>query len=586
MAIQNNNNKYKDLTRVSLGISGVLLGATAIAGGVLISQPTLADTPSTTKTTDVSVSVSSVCNLTSDVTSAHTAEITPGLDFEDNIGTTDMTATCNDGNGYAIYAVGFTGDAIGQTNSTKLVGTGGTIDTRDYDASYKDTSYWSMQLTAGTGADAATIENSYNSYKAIPATYTKVASKASATSATPTTAFSTTYGAYAVTSQTAGDYSGKVKYILVHPGSNQPGTYTIAFSANGGTGTMASQTGLTNYEDQTINTMSGITAPSGYQFAGWCNNQQSGASATNPQTTCSGTTYNDNGTVPASTVNANGTLTLYAFWKVIPGPCDDIESEYCMQDVSKWASSLTTGNPVTAVDARDGSTYTVGKLADGNIWMLDNLALDLTDSDILDSLSSANTNIDSNNESAILTSLKSGNRSAGNQYATTGLVNWTSSYSFSQPMVNLTNKDVVPTDATSTAGGYKVGGYYNYCAASAGSYCYGDGTSFGTSSGNATSSICPAGWRMPTGDTSGEFQALYNNSSYNTYANYRAALHLPLSGYFVSGSPGDQGSNGNFWSSTRYSGSGIYRLYLGTSSVNPAGNYSRNYGLSLRCVAE
>ncbi|MBQ1780220.1 MAG: hypothetical protein II001_02165, partial [Bacteroidales bacterium] len=171
------------------------------------------------------------------------------------------------------------------------------------------------------------------------------------------------------------------------------------------------------------------------------------------------------------------------------------------------------------------------------------------------------------------------------------VVNWTdsptyaSSNSYSDPLVNLTNKDVIPTDATSTAGGYKIGGYYNYCAASAGSYCYGNGgTSYGTSSGNATEDICPKGWRMPTGDTTGEYQALYNNASYNTYANYRSALHLPLSGYFSNGSASNQGSNSLWWSSTRFGISRMYRLDVNTSSIYPSSSGDRYYGNSVRCV--
>lgn len=213
--------------------------------------------------------------------------------------------------------------------------------------------------------------------------------------------------------------------------------------------------------------------------------------------------------------------------------------------------------------------------------MQDNLALDLTNSTVLNGMSESNTNA-SNTTLGYLKGTSTGTTS--DKYATAKVANWTSSYSYSAPLVNMGYKNTVPTDATSTAGGYKIGGYYNYCAASAGSYCYGNGTSQGTSSGNATESICPKGWRLPTGNTSGEYQALYSNSNYNTYANYRAALHLPLSGYFDNGSPGNQGSNGSFWSSTRSSNNNMYRLYLDTSGISPALSNGRLYGISVRCV--
>ena len=236
------------------------------------------------------------------------------------------------------------------------------------------------------------------------------------------------------------------------------------------------------------------------------------------------------------------------------------------------------GDTDMVYDTRDNQAYTIGKLADGNCWLLDNLALDLV------AKKSVLTQDNTHASDTTLNYLKNGGGSTSDKYATAAVSNWTSSYSYSAPRVNLTNKDVIPSDATSQAGQYKVGGYYNYCAASAGSYCYGSGTSAGTSSGNATEDICPKGWRMPTGDDTGEYQALYNNSRYNTYASYRSALHLPLPGYFYSGSAKYQGSNGDWWSSTRSGNDGMYRLSVGTSGIYPVSSYTRDLGVSVRCV--
>ena len=251
--------------------------------------------------------------------------------------------------------------------------------------------------------------------------------------------------------------------------------------------------------------------------------------------------------------------------------------------MQNWAGckNLKTGRTTTLVDSRDYKTYKVAKLADGKCWMLDNLALDLTNSSILNNLSSDNTNA-----STGLPYLKgTSTGTTSDQYATAAVSNWTSGYSYSAPLVNMTNKDVVPTDATSQAGQYKVGGYYNYCAASAGSYCYGNGTSAGTSSGNATEDICPKGWRMPTGN-SGEYQTLYSNTNYNTYDKYRKALRLPLSGYFYNGSAYAQGSGGDWWSSTRDYSNNMYFLYAYTSGIDPASVDDRGNGNSVRCVME
>ena len=247
------------------------------------------------------------------------------------------------------------------------------------------------------------------------------------------------------------------------------------------------------------------------------------------------------------------------------------------------ATMLPNNGDITMLkDERDGKYYTVGKLADGNYWMLDNLALDPT------AVSLADLQGKTNASDTTLNYLKNGGGTTSDKYPTAKLNNvaWTSSSQnyYSIPMVITDYINTVPSDATSTAGGWKVGVYYNLCAASAGSYCYGNGTSAGTSSGNVTSDICPKGWRMPTGGSSGEYQALYSNSNYNTYDKLRAALHLPLSGSFYSGSAYDQGSSGYFWSSTRSNSSGMYGLFLDTSGVSSASYGTRRYGFSMRCV--
>ena len=141
-----------------------------------------------------------------------------------------------------------------------------------------------------------------------------------------------------------------------------------------------------------------------------------------------------------------------------------------------------------------------------------------------------------------------------------------------------------------------VGGYDNYCAASAGSSCYGNGASARTSSGNATEDICPKNWHMPTSNT-GEYGALtnaiYGSTSYTSdatqIANFRNALSLPLSGSFYNGSASKQGNSGYFWSSTRRDNTNtgsMYYLYVQTSVVNPSQESdNRNTGYSVRCLA-
>ena len=264
-------------------------------------------------------------------------------------------------------------------------------------------------------------------------------------------------------------------------------------------------------------------------------------------------------------------------------------SKVSLPTIQSFTTATCPTLPTLVVDSRDGIEYHIQKLADGKCWMLDNLALDLTNSTVLNGLTTNNTNATETS----LTALRSGNRAAGDQYATAGVGNLTSGDSHSVPRTNMDSKDVVPSDAPTNGAGYnKIGGYYNYCAASAGSYCYGNGNSAGTSSGNATEDICPKNWRMPTSNT-GEYGALANaiygstgeTSNATKVANYRNALSLPFSGHFYNGLAHDQGKYGYFWSSTRYSNDGMYYSTVRTSYVNPSAGINHYFGYSVRCLA-
>ena len=104
------------LFNVALISFSILFSTTILAGTICTNIHTVnADTD---VTDDVSITVSSVCNLTSNVGTEHTANITPGLAFTENIGLTNVMASCNDSAGYSIYAVGYTGtpSTIGNTN--------------------------------------------------------------------------------------------------------------------------------------------------------------------------------------------------------------------------------------------------------------------------------------------------------------------------------------------------------------------------------------------------------------------------------------------------------------------------------------
>lgn len=88
-------------------------------------------------------------------------------------------------------------------------------------------------------------------------------------------------------------------------------TYSVQFDANGGSGTMKSQTFSQNKEQQL--SKNAFEAPDGSQFAGW---------ATNPDAFSDEFEYKDTESI---TVKEN--MTLYAIWKMVEGRGTETETK-------------------------------------------------------------------------------------------------------------------------------------------------------------------------------------------------------------------------------------------------------------------
>ena len=133
-----------------------------------------------------------------------------------------------------------------------------------------------------------------------------------------------------------------------------------------------------------------------------------------------------------------------------------------MQDVTNAeldAMMPNDGDTTKLADKRDGEKYLVGKLADGNVWLLDNLALDPT------TVSLATLQGNTNASDATLNYFKNGGGTTSDQYVTAGVSSNWSTNSFSAPLINADYKNTVPPYAPSDGlGSNKVGVYYNYCA--------------------------------------------------------------------------------------------------------------------------
>ncbi len=238
MVIQN----YYKTIALSLGM---MLGFTTVLGMVLASSQVMAEDNSVVDEINITVPVS--CTMSGTGMDSHNAEIENGL-YKDKIGTTTLHAFCNDNEGFAIYAAGYTGNEIGGTNSNKLVGTNASSNATiasgtATSAGNPDISNWAMKLAISqdsgdtTSTNAFTIDSapnvaipseaeqgatsaSFSNYHVVPNEYVKVAHKNSMTDMTATTGgvkLTTTYAAYISKTQPADTYTGQVIYTLVHP---------------------------------------------------------------------------------------------------------------------------------------------------------------------------------------------------------------------------------------------------------------------------------------------------------------------------------------------------------------------------------
>jgi len=284
---------------------------------------------------------------------------------------------------------------------------------------------------------------------------------------------------------------------------------------------------------------------------------------------------------------------------------------YSMQDMTTdICNAVEVENEAIEVyDARSG-IYHIAKLSDHRCWMLDNLALDLTSQNIKYGMTNGS-DTKTNASAESLQYLFNGGGTTADQYATAGVGTFTSSNEFSVPRIawNGTCYDTNCVNDPSTgqwryssvigaisnsSGSNKIGVYYNYCAASAGTYCWGNGTNDTGSPEidpnpnsliDVTEDICPKNWRMPTSTENGEYQALYSAYSSN-YTDFRRALSTPLSGYYGNGSAHSQGELGYFWSSTWDYTYTMGGLDMDTSNINPSGGSFRELGFSVRCIAK
>ena len=458
-------------------IAGVGIFSALIVSLLYVNTATFA----TGVTDEINVTIPASCSLTSVVGSAHTSTIENST-YVDDIGETTFKVFCNDFEGFAVYAVGYTNDSFGN-NTLKPANLASSYAIATGTATSGGTSNWAMKLTAVSGDYTPTLETGFNDYHVIPDTYTKVASFASNTDASTGSSFKSTYGAFISQTQPADSYTGKVKYTVVHPA---------------------------------------------------------------------------NGDAPMSTI---GSLTYMQDFKNLTNA-----------QKNSVLNSMSYGTIYNLIDNRDNKTYQIARLKDDNIWMAENL--DLGRTALTQDLTNANTNLDANATAITASTFNSWINASTNSYTAAKLI----------PLTTSNTSNSLDTDPTSTT---PYGTLYNYCAASAKTIC----SASNSNNNDATSDLCPAGWRLPTGGDFGEFQALYNLTDYNTATKMRTPIvgggaAFALAGYFGSSAPASQGTSGYYWSSTRFDNPQTYVLTLGASSVRPAYGSYRSSGYAVRCIAK
>ena len=260
---------------------------------------------------------------------------------------------------------------------------------------------------------------------------------------------------------------------------------------------------------------------------------------------------------------------------ITEGDCDTTTGPTMQAFTPAMCASLTTYTGanesaiITLTDTRaDEQEYQVAKLADGKCWMLTNLRLGSTTAAI--TLTPSDSDVASN---------------------------------FTLPQVTIpaatdydTPQAIGPVSGDTGAGATNYGYLYNFPAATAGE----TRSTLPATGGDAQHSICAKGWKLPTGNTTGDFALLnakMNNpaatspstsSGTGYYQNWQNTG--PFKGVFSGNwyvSFNYQGSDGDFWSRSAYPSNANNAFFANfySSYVFPgADNDYRSSGFGVRCL--
>ena len=375
-----------------------------------------------------------------------------------------------------------------------------------------------------------------------------------------------TFGVNVPMGTTAGTYTNT--FVIEIVSNLEPcAMESICYFGNGddGDGVMEDQENVASNSSVML-TPSNFSKP-GYGFLGW-NTEMDGT----------GTNYGPSQTITVGDLSEEG-LQLYAKWVQSAG------------DLQGWrgCETMNVGDVTALTDTRDGNTYAVAKYADGKCWMMENLRLDLSDTDV--TISAQNTNKPTSDfiTAANAHPASSDTFCSGNNAGCVDRVLYNT---------NNMNRELTPSYSAnnSSSSWYSYGAYYNYYTATAGN----GGYSLTTRGAQVNGDICPMGWRMPTAYTKtndlGNLDTKYGGTGTSqseeplgsmASERWRAyPLNYIYSGEYRDGAGYNRGNSTGMNSASNYTATSTYNLWVRAAGVSMTGNgTSKLRGQTVRCVA-
>ena len=347
--------------------------------------------------------------------------------------------------------------------------------------------------------------------------------------------------------------------------------YTIVYDDNGADNGDMTSASVSLVESSKTSLISPNYALAGYGFAGWSLDQDASTKITSGVPV---TMYGPNESITinndliANADPTNNQITFYATW--IPE-----DATYTLQTfTAAQCTSLGTGDILALRDIRDNNVYSVAKLADGNCWMTENLRFNPSAT----TLNNQNTNLPT---SAFVTAASSS--SSVDTFCSINDASCTDKVAYN---TNALNFSLTPSysQKSSSNSWYSYGVFYNWFTATAGN------GSFSMSSGNAAGDICPAGWRLPTGGSGGEYEtlnALMNGGSTISNLGFiKFPANFIYSGDYSNNKPDGRNTYGRYWTSSTTANNTAHRFGITQSGVTPIGAWNKWVAFSVRCIVK